>query len=238
MAITRLSLETLKDQIRVLIGEPDAARSRVADSNTSTDKASLAQFISSYNLVLPQRLALLAQEIGSGNPYPGFWRTRVNSTTTAATANLVVAAGSQTVNLPDDYLRYISFYDRTNSRPIYTTQEVARWHVDRLRKKPEGPPEAIEILGVDSGSRWEARLWPPTGVGVTPSLELTYWRMPANMPDTTPASEYPDAPPEFHFLWVIGPITLLLATDDPAWSRFREQERELLTQMLRSADAY
>lgn len=226
MAVTKLSLNEIRQMVRILLGETTASLSRVANSDTSTDKASLTKFVNAYGQSIPNKLNLLAQ---GDVIYPDFWRTSGSMTETS---------GSSTVTFPADYVRYISFYDRTNRRPLKTTQEVARWHLDRLKRKPEGPPEAIEILGVDSSQVWQATLWPPTVGGVTPDIEVVYWRMPANMPDTDSTTEYPDAPPQFHYLWVAGTVMLLMSSDDPVYERFKQQEQEYLMGMLKSAKAY
>ena len=231
MAIQRLSLTNLKDLVRFWIGEEIAALSKIPSSNVSGGTtASLATVINLYGQQIPSRLALIMREQGyniqAGQIYPDWLRTSGSMTETE---------GSSDVTFPSDYARYISFYDRTNRRVIWPTEEVSSTHLERLKKRDPGPPEAIEILGVNSSSVWTGTLWPPTEGGITPDIELIYWRLPASMADSNPGSEYPDAPPEFHILWAYGAVLEIMRPDDPAYSRFQDLERQKLTEMVYAA---
>lgn len=161
-----------------------------------------------------------------------FWRTKVNSATTGS--SLVIAASSSTAYLPIDYYHYASFYDLTAKRPIPVIISTGRGqrNIDNLRKKPAGPPEAIEILDMTTnGTYWQrkAQLVPDTPSGVTPSVELVYYRVPASMPGSNPNAEYPDAPVEFHPLWIYGTIVELMARSDPNFDRYKNLHDELIS---------
>ena len=86
MAVTRLTLNEIRQMVRLLIGEPDQALSRVKDSDTgTTDVATLTKFVNSYSQLLPHRLSLVAQQEGlaRGSIYPDFWRTDADLTATS-----------------------------------------------------------------------------------------------------------------------------------------------------------
>lgn len=232
MAILRLSLTNIRDIVRLAIGEQTSATSRVEDANTTTSTASLNTIINSYAQQISNRLTHVMRQAGlsfeTEKVYPDFWRTSGSMTETE---------GSSSVTFPADYDRYISFYDRTNRKPIVAVEAVSKWHLERLRRKSAGPPEAIEILGVNTSSVWTGTLWPPTESGVTPDIELTYWRLPAIMDTADASNTYPDAPPNFHLLWVYGAVLQLTRPDDPNYTRFQALESEMLLELAQMARA-
>ena len=150
-----------------------------------------------------------------------------------------MAASSSTVTLPDDYDQYISFYDTTANKPIEPVKSVSKWHYAKLKEKVAGPPEAIEIGNAATGSvnRRTATLYPATFTGVTPAIEMVYWRLPAVMPNSTPSTEYPDSDVKYHWLWVYGPLLTLLAPGDPGFERYAALEKDLLLDLAATARA-
>lgn len=236
MAVQRLALSDYIEEIRRAIGEETAALSEI-------DDADLARVINGYIQNLPMRCAEVATQagvrIGSGTIRFDFWKTAVNSTTTAGAGNFVVAAGSSDMDLPNDYDHWISWYDRTNNRPFHVIRETSRWHRDI--KERIGVPRYVEIRDLYAGgsSTWRRRatLYPAVVSGITPDIELTYWRLPASMPNTTAASEYPDIDIKFQWLPVWGVVVELMRPGDPAYERYAAQERNMILAMLQSARA-
>ena len=221
MAIQRLALSDIIEEIRRNLGEPTAAQSHI-------DDADLVRVINGYGQRLQMRMASVRRELGKyGMPYLNMWKTSINSTTGVGIANFTVSQGSSTVTFPDDYNLYISFYDRTTNRPIDVTSRVSKWHFERLKEAPAGPPEAIELTDrIAASNRQQATLYPAPLSSVTPDIEMFYWRYPATMPNTAPTAEYPDADIQFHWMWVDGPTAQLMAPSDPAFNRFHDRERE------------
>lgn len=227
MSTQKLNLTTIIDMVRVNIGELDTTVSRVDDSDDTTNYASLPAVINAVGNMLPGKLGSLMRNEGMPLPggmlYPYFLRT---------VGSLTTSAGSSTVTFPADYASLISLYDNTNKAPLYLVGDVNEYHLQRLRTKPPGPPEAIELTGLSSQA-WQGRVWPLTESGVTPSIEVVYYRIPAEMPNSSPTTEYPDAPPNWHMLWVYGATVEMMRQDDPSYNRYLEREREMLLELLR-----
>jgi len=233
MAVSRLSLTTIRDLCRLHLGVLDESHGRVRDSDQSTDTASLTAIINQYGQSIPQKLGSLMLQHGTqleySAAYPDFWKTTSTS--------LGEAVGSQDITLPADYARVISLWDNSMGRRISINEESDMYRLDRYRRAAPGPPKVCEIMGVNSSGVWTGKLWPQTPDGNTPDLTLTYWRIPAIMPDTDSDAEYPDAPANFHLLWVYGPVADIMRADDPAFTRFQEKEREMLLELLRISRA-
>jgi len=171
-----------------------------------------------------------------------FWRKRVTSATSGT--GLLIAANSSTGYLPTDYYYYESFYDNTAKNTLDVIHNPSRRSrsVEALQKKANGPPEAIEILDVttDGSSNWRRQftIYPSTLSGVTPSIDLVYYRVPASMPGSSPTTEYPDAPVEFHPLWIHGTVMELLGRLDPnsaAYDRAKMAHDEMIQAIARQA---
>jgi hypothetical protein len=160
-----------------------------------------------------------------------FWRTKVTSATTGN--DLVIAANSSTGYLPIDYYWHESFYDNTAKRKVDVIVNAANRSrsIDNLKKKSAGPPEAVEILGMTTnGANWQRTftILPSTLTGVTPSMDMIYFRIPASMPGSDATVEYPDAPVEFHPLWIYGSIMELMARSDPNYDRYKTLHDEMI----------
>lgn len=221
MAVQRLSLSDITTELRRIVGEATPANSAVTD-------AQIATIVNGYGQRLATRCAQIANRQAS---YPRFdmWRTD---------GTLTCTQGSATVHFPSDYDSYIEFYNSTDRRPIYPAARLSSYAYTTLKHKAPGPPEVIEILDfVSSLSVWRRRgiIYPTPPASVTPSISLLYHRLPAVMPNSAPTSEYPDADPKYHWLWVYGPATELLRPTDSTYSRFQELEKELLKELAASA---
>ena len=228
MAILRLTLSNLETEILRLSGYAASADA------PWTSSATLYQIINRYM----QQLSIRAAEVMNAAGLPlgrqslrfDMWRTQVAMTTTS---------GSSNADFPTDYDHYVSFWDNTNNRPVYTIEDVERFH-PKIRLKPAGPPEFINIRGfVISGSTWVRRgiLYPSTPASVTPSINLEYWRLPAIMPGSAPTTEYPDIDIKLQELAIYGPLVDLKIVSGPAYDRLVAKEKELLLELCHSAKA-
>jgi len=230
MAVQRLTLAQLETAILEAMGY---ASSSVAPWNNA---ATLYLRINDYMQRLPQKIADRVNDLRSQGmriPYSGvprfdMWRS---------TGNMTTASGNSTVFFPTDYDHYVGFWDATNNRTIDPISDVERFHID-LKKAPAGPPEAIEILGfVTNGSTWvrQGKMYPSTVSGTTPSISLTYWRIPANMPGNNAAAEYPDIDPKWESLPIYGTITDIARPSAPEYDRYTALENALLMQLAMTA---
>jgi hypothetical protein len=119
-------------------------------------------------------------------------------------------------------------------------EETDRYFIDSLRNKTPGPPEFCEIGGFETAStvwRRKGTLYPATASGVTPSLSLTYWRIPARMAGSSPSSEYPDIDPKYEQVIPFGVARELSRSQTPETQRWQELETEILLQMAGTARA-
>ena len=237
MAISRLSLTNIKGEIFDIFGVDTSA-----NAPWETD-AALYIKINMTAQKLAQRVSQILA--GQGKPVEAdlvrfdMWRTIANSTDSTGAGNFVVASGSQTAHFPNDYDQWISFWDLTHENWIYPIERKHSERFKRLRLRAPGPAEALEILDFDSDSNGQrqSRLWPEVSSGVTPSIEMTYYRLPTAMPGSDPDNEYPDADPKFHYLWVLEPILELFRVDDPSYRRYVEEEQMLVRQLAATARA-
>lgn len=238
MSVARFTLQNIVDLIRLNLGELVAANSKIADADP-TDSGSAGQgqtglynVVNNYLQSLPLRVAGVMKELGvspkDGVVQLSMWRTGPTA--------LTASAGSSTVTFPADYYRWISFWDTTYLRSIFPITPPGRFSTRRVIRKAPGPPERIVIGGFSSGAR-QGTLYPGVLSGVTPTINLEYYRLPARMdPATTsPASTYPDIDPAFQDLCIVGPTVKLLGSDDPSFSRFKEEEHALLVGLAYTA---
>ncbi len=227
MAIQRLTLAQIETAALQALGYVSSAVAPWVSA------ANFYLRVNQYMQRLPQRLTVIGRQAGLIKPTSGplrfdMWRT---------TATLTGTAGSQTLWLPVDYDHFISFYDFTNKRNIDPVEEVDRYWVDRLRNATPGPPQAIEILGFASnGGAWQrkATLHPATIAGITPSVSLTYWRLPLAM---TLGTEYPDIDPKYEALALYGTIAELARPASPEFDRYTALENSMLAEMALTAEA-
>uniref|UniRef100_A0A6M3L6Q9 Uncharacterized protein n=2 Tax=viral metagenome TaxID=1070528 RepID=A0A6M3L6Q9_9ZZZZ len=238
MAVQRLNLKQIEDAILQIMGFDSSEN---APWKTS---ATLYQRINEYGQRLPMRLNQIARETNVPTPvHFDMWKSSCNSSTTGTTV-VLVAASSATIYFPTDYDHTISLYDITNKRPIQLIDNVDKWHYERLVHGPAGPPRYVEIGGFasDGAAAWRrtATLYPATESGVTPSVRLKYWRIPAAMTATVAAqaqSQYPDVDPKYESLFIYGPVIDLARIDlarqqNLGFEQWVRLERELLVEML------
>ncbi len=235
MAITRLTLANIVDLIRLNIGEDDEGLSKITDADPGSGDSitGLYTVVNAYIQSIPTRCAAILQQEGipvrEGRLYFDMWRT-------SGTA-LTATSGSSTVHFPADYDQWISFYDETHKRTIHPVTHTSRWALSRLKSKPAGPPQRIQIEGyVTNSSAWVRKgiLYPATLSGVTPNITLEYWRLPTAMAESDATTEYPDIDPKFQDLCWIGPVVQLTRPDEGSYERHREEERALLLALARS----
>jgi len=224
MAIQRLSLSNILTELLRIVG---FASSTVSDWATNDN---LYNIVNRYGQSIPVRMSQAAQS--PKRLLCDMWRTVVDSST-SGTDVLIVAAGSSTLYLPVNCDYVVGIYDNTNGSKVEVITDVARWHIDEIKKKDPGPPEVVELLGyttyaTDSTWRRYGTIYPATVTGTLPSLTITYYRLPAIMPGVAIETEYPDADPKYHSLWIYGPAAELLGPSNPAYDRYAALEKELL----------
>jgi hypothetical protein len=226
MAVQRLSLENIRDRIFQVFGVTESAR-----AFWSSD-ANLYTYINMVGQSIPVKVGLvLAPNQSAATICVDFWRTKVTSATTGT--GLMIAESSSIGYLPVDYYWQESFYDNTAKRKLDVIVNAANRSrsIANLKNKVAGPPEAIEILGMTAnGSNWQRAftIHPSTKRWVTPSVDLIYFRIPTSMPGSDATAEYPDAPVEFHPLWIYGTIMELMARSDPNYDRYKQLHDEMI----------
>ena len=224
MGVQRLTLNQIRDMILHACG---------AAASTSAFWGTDANLFLKINMVgqnIPAKVGMLLKA-GGRKVGIDFWKTQVTSATSGT--GLVIAAGSSTGYCPVNYYHYESFYDLTNGSRIHVIEDPVRHQatLENLKKKPAGPPEAVEFLDMATlSTNWQRKfiILPSTVSGVTPSVQLTYYRLPASMPGDDGDAEYPDAPIEYHALWAYGTIMEVLARSDPEYDRYKMLNDEML----------
>jgi hypothetical protein len=229
MAVQRLSLTNIQTEILRIVGNYTTSN----DADWRTD-ANLYQIINRYGQSLTTRVAAA---VGLPSVSLPMYRTTATSGT-AASNDIFVTASSPTIFLPINLNEIISLYDVTNKRPLHPIRDVDLDYND-VASKVAGVPDFYELLDfVDDGSgnwRQKALLHPAPHTGITPSLRLKYYRLPAVMPGDTPQTEYPDADVKYHSLWIYGPVVELMAPNSPIFDRYVALERGLLMDLARAA---
>jgi hypothetical protein len=233
MAVQRMTLANVRDRILQVFG--------VTASTAAfwSSDANLYTYINMVGQSIPTKVGmLLAPDKPGSKVRIDFLRTKATSATTGSA--FVIAASSSTGYLPIDYYDYESFYDNTAKRrvDVIINPSARASTIERLKKNPAGPPEAIEILGMTTnGTYWQRAftIHPSTVTSITPSMELVYYRIPASMPGADATAEYPDAPVEFHPLWVYGTIMELMARADPQYDRFKTLHDEIIQAIARQS---
>lgn len=213
MAITRLTLSEIIEHIRLALGEPVAARSKVTD-------AQIVKLVNAYGQTM----------VAKAHPrHFGMYR---------AASTLSCSAGSATVYLPSDCDDPISFYDTATDKTLPVIENVKLYHPD-LVKLPTGPARAIELLDFALNSTtWQrkARLWPTPVSGTTPTIDVDYWRLPASFANSSPTEEYADCDPKFQMLFVYGTLLDLVYVDDPGYQAIKQMHDELFVKLLETAE--
>lgn len=234
MAVQRLTLNQIITQILNITGFDSS------DVAPWESDANLTVKINMTTQKIGQKVARIilgtGADVSKGNVKLDMWRSSADSTASTGAGNLVVSSGSSTVQLPADYDHWKSFWDSDLEQWFYPIERNHTQYMQRLLKRPPGPPEAIEILGY-GGTNWQRQctLYPTPPTGVTPSITLDYWRIPAVMPGSDADNEYPDGDYKFHYLWVLEPVLELLRPDDAAYNRYKEVEQEMMLELAATA---
>ena len=231
MAIQRINLTKIKTELLRICGYGSSA---TADW---TSDANLYNVINRYGQSIPSRMMETAQR--PNRLVCDMWRTVVNSSN-VGTDVPIVAAGSSTIYFPVNLDYLVGIYDLTNKRIVPIISDVSRYWIDELRTQMVGPPQKIELRGyetyaTDSTWRRVGTIWPSTETGITPSFEVTYYRLPSIMAGVTPDDEYPDADPKFHSLWIYGPALELLSPSNPTYDRFVQLEKAMLLELAQAS---
>jgi hypothetical protein len=224
MSVQRLTLSDIIRKIRLALGETDPARSKMTD-------ADLILSINAYGNVLPSRVGQVSREHGmsfrEGIPHHFMWHTK---------GTISGSAGSADVSLPADFSTPIEFWESNIEKPLHIVDKPSLWHYRRLRKGRPSLPEEIVLEGYDvSTNQRTATLFPTPPAGFTPSIDVRYYRIPAEMPGNDEASEEPDADPKYHLLWVYGPLIEILAPDSPVWQNYVQLEHTLIRDLVQEA---
>ena len=229
MAILQLTLANVHDELN------QRAYGNTAPQNGVGDTV-LSRYVNNYLQSLSHRVASLMQargELAEGQQVSlDMWRTD---------GALTETSGSSLVHFPVDYDRYISFWDRTHGRKISPIMDVDKYwrrkFLDRNDADFTAPTEWIEILGfVDNSNTWQrsGQLWPRTVTGVTPDIQLMYYRLPATV---SADGDEPDIDIKYQNLLIYGPIQELLRDNRPSYTRYVDRERELLLGLAHTAKA-
>lgn len=235
MAVQRLSLADITTRILQIFGISASTKAFWASD------ANLYMYINMVGQSIPAKVGMV---LSPDRPLTAvlidFWKTKVSSA--GSGTGFVLTSGSSTGYLPVDFYYHDTIYDNTAKREIEVIESATdkRRKVEYLKKKPAGPPEAIEILGMaTSGSNWQRQITihPPTLSGVTPSMDMWYYRLPASMPGASAAAEYPDAPVQYHPLWIYGTMIELLAPRDPQYDRYKALHDEMIQAVAMQAKA-
>lgn len=233
MAAQRSTVADLITEIRRIMGEPNAARSHITDAN-------ILKVMNRYLQHLSVRAAGMLKSEGlsvkDSTLHLDMWRESWTSGVGGAEDKLVVASGSSTVNLPSNYDHFISFYDLTHKRhiPVVSLLDTENTKIEELLKKSAGPIEAIEIFGYTEDTQWfrTARLYPDIPSGITPSIRLEGWRLPAAAETT---AEYPDIDIKHEWLLVVGTAAEIMRKDDPNYDRYQQMEASYMLPLAASA---
>lgn len=227
-------------ELRISLADINTELLRIVGNYSSNDKApwgtaaKLYLIINAWSARLPANVAKIAA--ANGMPIKGKFRFDMYRTS----GSMTTSSGSQTATFPTDYDHWISFYDETNAHPVHPIRDVSRWHKDLKTQSASSDTEYIEIydFGTPSSSSVRtATLWPQVTTGVTPNITVEYWRLPAKLAGSTPSSEYPDADPRFHPLWIYGPAAEVLGPNDPSYALYKGKEDALLMELATTARA-
>lgn len=238
MAVQRLNLTQIEAAILEACGFTSSALAPWGSS------ATLYVRINTYGQRLPMRLNQVGRELVSQGLLPpdalpihlGCWRT-VSTSGTSTTTGIQVTAATSLCYMPADYDEYISFYDVTEKRDIPAFSGADKYLSEELVNATPGPARAIELQGFAAEStnwRKTGYLYPtPSG---TPSIRLTYWRLPAVFPGSSPNAEYADIDPRYQDIFVIGPVADLTRPTDPeTYATYSQLEHDMLVDMCLTA---
>lgn len=213
--VYRMSLADIIDQIRLAMGEPDIDLSKITNSQ-------LVDLINAYGNSIPSRLNQVAREHGKsfdeGVPKHPMWLTKTS----------ITSSGSL-VTFPSDMSSLQELWLEDYDQPL----EWEKTFRGSARKR--GIPKKVFISGVDASGNMTGELIPSTSENF--NIRVVYYRIPASFPGEDFSSEYPDAHPKYHLLWVVGPLTLIMAPDDPMYGEYKRLEQEFLRNLFQESGA-
>jgi hypothetical protein len=169
------------------------------------------------------------KQLRAGKLWPYWLHTQGG---TGAGADPFLTISGAVCTFPLEMAKLIDMYDTDMKRPIYIIDRPNHFNVDRYKRKAPGAPEVMELTGIDSSRQITGKLI-PTPDGWSGNVDISYYRTPRMMDVSTPTTSYPDAPPHWHELWVVGTTVTLMRSDDPAYDRYKKREDALLLELLR-----
>lgn len=225
MAIHRIHSNEIITEILDVLG---FASSGVAPWDSDTN---LLVKINTNAQRIPQKLRQVASAEGRvGRAGMPMWWTTATSTVSTGDGNFTVTSGTATGSLPANFDMPISLYDVTNTRFIKIVDTVNTSSYRRWREANAGPTRALQLQDWNESAKRQFRLLPDVASGVTPSLRMEYYRLPATMA-TASDTVYPDGDYKYHYLWILETVLDLLRIDDPSYDRYLGLEKEMLVEM-------
>jgi hypothetical protein len=238
MAVQRLTLDQIETAVLQIMGYSESANA------PWTSQPNLWKRINEYMQRLPMRLNTVAREMATQGllkptELPLHFDMWLTEATSAATGTgFKIAASASTAYMPTDFDAVQTCYDLTGKRYVPVVESVDKWMADELTNAPPGTPKCIKLLGYAlDGSDWRrsATIYPSTVSGVTPSMRLAYFRLPAIMVGTLPTAEYPDIDPKYGSISIYGTVCDLARGTGFEFTQYAQLEREMLTEMCLTA---
>lgn len=227
MAVALLTAEDIEVEVLRISGYRQSSRAPWRNSEN------LLGIMNRYGTRLATKLNGVARALGIVGPND---TVRFDMWRTVDDLAFSTGGGQQTGYLPADYDHYVSFWDSTNDRRIDPIQDVDKYH-NYMKNKPSGPPEYAEILGFEVyGGKWRraVKMHPATESEITPSVSVTYWRLPRDMRTLNDA---PDCDPKYAMLWVYGTVQEVSRPADAQYVRYQELENTMLNELAATARA-
>jgi len=238
MAVQRLNLLEIESAILEETGYAKSANAPWRSSDL------LYKRINEYMQALPRRLNTAAMQMAASGVlkptdipvHMPMWKTSATSATSGT--GLMIEQSSSTAYLPVDFDAAISCYDVSGKRPITIVDNADQYLDEELTQSPPGPPRVLVLSGYALQSttwRRSGTLYPSTQTGVTPSVRLVYYRLPAITRGTSPTSEYPDLDPKWESVVIYGPACALVRNIGFEFERLEKLEQETLAAMCLEA---
>ena len=228
MAIDRIHTDEIITEILNIIGHTSSAVAPWASDANLIVKINIAAHR------IPGKLRQIAVGQGmKGRLAMPMWWTTTDSTPSGGAGDLDTGPGVSTVSFPDDMDLLVSLYDLTNNRFIDVVEVPysEKWYRD-LREATPGITKVLHLQGTTtfaSTTVRDGRLLPDVVAGITPSLRLGYYRLPADL--ASGSASFPDADTAYHYLWVLETVLDLLRPDTPNYDRYLALEKEMLVEM-------
>ena len=235
MATSRTAADDITTEVRRIVGQTD---SNLSDSLPNTR---IIDILNRFVHSIPHRVIDLRATHEAHLSFP-MWHTTWSSTASSGAGNLLIAAGSSTIDFPDNLDHMESLYDTTYMREVEIVKNLdGRYSLGRkLREKTKGPAEAVELTGMaTSNSVWvmQGTLWPSTPAGFTPTFRLKGYRKPAILTSQSSpsSSEYLDIDVEYEEMVIHGTVAEIMLPDDAMSQIYRSEAEKVLSQLAKSA---